>query len=349
MSTNKTKLVGIIAGTGTLILFVLPFFVFAADYIPLASIPGTTEVGKTTASLSSYLTGMYRVGIGAAGILAVLMLVWGGFQYATTEAVMGKSESRGIIMNVVWGLAVILGSYLLLVTINPRLVDIGLTIGNLNRVNRTRIPTPEETYGKFLDSMLQRVQATSQKARDIKKLSDDKRLERGLLQQKIDEGNYENDAELESLQSQINLLDKEVGFLDVQEVNVRNYENALDQIDLNSKNMLDCLTGYGSCQRYVSNSAVSRFIRNKILGGRSETQLQADEAEAAKFLDGAQKDANKRMAELRAAGLTQRADALQTKINGMTDQFTRGKDFGRACDGATKPMPTNWRSGDACP
>ena len=58
MSTNKTKLVGIIAGTGTLILFVLPFFVFAADYIPIASIPGTTEVGKTTASLSSYLTGM---------------------------------------------------------------------------------------------------------------------------------------------------------------------------------------------------------------------------------------------------------------------------------------------------
>lgn len=139
-----------------LLIFSGSMFVVHAqtDYIPLAPIPNITDTGKTTTSLPTYLTGLYKTGIAAAGILAVLMLVWGGFQYMTTEAVSGKSESKGIIMNVVWGLATVLASYVLLYTINPRLVDIGLALTNLNSVTKTRIPTAQEAYGQRLDQLL---------------------------------------------------------------------------------------------------------------------------------------------------------------------------------------------------
>src|SRR3989344_856527 len=142
---------------------VIPALLLAqTDYVPLAPLPNITDLGKTTTSLPTYLTGIYKLGIGAAGVLAVLMLVWGGFQYMTTEAVSGKSESKGVIMNVVWGLATVLASYVLLYTINPRLVDIGLAIGKLNPVTKTRIPSVADTYGNYLNKLLADINVLNQ-------------------------------------------------------------------------------------------------------------------------------------------------------------------------------------------
>ncbi|TSC84535.1 MAG: hypothetical protein G01um101417_200 [Parcubacteria group bacterium Gr01-1014_17] len=182
----------------TFLLFAGSMFVVHAqtDYIPLAPLPNTvllpnntpdpqcnpldenalkpgTDAYKEKCKLSSanalprYLTGIYKTGIAAAGILAVLMLVWGGFQYMTTEAIQGKSESRGVIMNVVWGLATVLASYVLLYTINPRLVDIGLALENLRPVTKTRIPTAQDTYGKILDDLLKSVNEGKAKLKEV--------------------------------------------------------------------------------------------------------------------------------------------------------------------------------------
>ena len=170
------KIIGFIIGLIGLVELISPITITAqTDYVPLAPLPNITDTGKTTTSLPTYLTGIYRLGIGAAGVLAVLMLVWGGFQYMTTEAVSGKSESKGVIMNVVWGLATVLASYLLLYTINPRLVDIGLAIGKLNPVTKTRIPSAAETYGKKLDQLLADLNAVNQQP-DVIAAKDAKRI-----------------------------------------------------------------------------------------------------------------------------------------------------------------------------
>src|SRR3989344_5506582 len=55
------------------------------EYVPLAPIEGTTNAeGKT--NLGYYLTGMFKVGVAGAGVLAFLMIVWGGFTYLSTDA-----------------------------------------------------------------------------------------------------------------------------------------------------------------------------------------------------------------------------------------------------------------------
>src|SRR3990167_444303 len=47
------------------------------------------SVDETT-TLSEYLNTFFKIGIGIIGVLAVIMLIVGGVQYMTTDAISGK-------------------------------------------------------------------------------------------------------------------------------------------------------------------------------------------------------------------------------------------------------------------
>lgn len=106
-----------------------------SSYIPLAPIPGTGASGCNPANqncsvtLGSYLLGIYKIGIAAAGVLAFLMIVLGGFTYLSTDAVSGKEEGRHRIMNAAGGLILALASWVILNAINPNLVSLNLAFG----------------------------------------------------------------------------------------------------------------------------------------------------------------------------------------------------------------------------
>ena len=98
------------------------------EYVPLAHIEGTTNAeGKT--NLGYYLTGMFKVGVAGAGVLAFLMIVWGGFTYLSTDAITGKEEGKAYIERAIGGLILALTSFIILNTINPDLVELDLTFG----------------------------------------------------------------------------------------------------------------------------------------------------------------------------------------------------------------------------
>ncbi len=99
------------------------------NYTPLAAIPspsGTGNVGST--DLATYFSQMYQLGVGVATALAVLMVIWGGVEYITTDAIGGKEEGKQKIQNAILGLLLALGSYLILQTINPALLNTNLNI-----------------------------------------------------------------------------------------------------------------------------------------------------------------------------------------------------------------------------
>jgi len=107
------------------------------EYTPLAPLPGTTnEEGKT--DIQTYIPGIFKLVIGIAGVLAVLMIIIGGVEYITTDAIQGKSEGKARIQNALWGLVLVLVSWILLYTINPK-----LTVFNLN----VETTTSEQTSG----------------------------------------------------------------------------------------------------------------------------------------------------------------------------------------------------------
>jgi Type IV secretion system pilin len=113
-------------------LFLLPtVIVLAADgvtsYIPLVSLPGLFTAGKATNPVE-IIKGIYGLAIGIGSVIATVMIIYAGFEYMYVESMGQKSAAKERIQNAFWGLLVILGSYILLRTINPSLVEFSLTL-----------------------------------------------------------------------------------------------------------------------------------------------------------------------------------------------------------------------------
>jgi hypothetical protein len=73
--------------------------------------------------LADYLTGVYRYAVFFASILAAVILIIGGVQWLTAAGDAGRvGAAQKKIINSVVGLVLVLGSYLVLSTINPNLV-----------------------------------------------------------------------------------------------------------------------------------------------------------------------------------------------------------------------------------
>jgi hypothetical protein len=79
-------------------------------------------------NLNEYLVYAFNLVIGLAAVAAVFMIVLGGFEYMTTDAWSKKEEGKKRLTNAIVGLLMVLTSYLILKTVNPKLVDIPSTI-----------------------------------------------------------------------------------------------------------------------------------------------------------------------------------------------------------------------------
>lgn len=101
----------------------------AQNYTPLVPLPGTVVQGGTTTNLSSYLSGIIKLLIALGGALAILFAIIGGTQYvaASTNPSL-KEGAKERLMGALIGLAIILTSYLLLNSINPKLVQFNLAL-----------------------------------------------------------------------------------------------------------------------------------------------------------------------------------------------------------------------------
>ncbi len=94
------------------------------EYIPLAPLPLAKDGALlTTYTISTYLSGMFKLIIALGAAFAVLMGITGGIQYvASGIAPAARKGAKERITNAIIGLIIVLTSYLILNTIDPRLV-----------------------------------------------------------------------------------------------------------------------------------------------------------------------------------------------------------------------------------
>ena len=112
-----------------------------ADVIPLAPVP---DLNGGVNSLPEYLNAVFRVVIIVGAILAVLRIIWSGFEYMTSEAVGQKKDARGVITAAIGGLILLIATTLILTVINPSIV-------NLDALNFNTLDMPSEKEpGTFL-------------------------------------------------------------------------------------------------------------------------------------------------------------------------------------------------------
>ena len=114
-------------------------------YCLLAPLPGlSTESTTTVASgttnvlfenavnvsggFGEYALAIIRIVIGLMGVLAVIMIVFGGIQYMISSSGGEKAGGKERMTNAIYGLLLALSSYLILNTINPNLVDLKITV-----------------------------------------------------------------------------------------------------------------------------------------------------------------------------------------------------------------------------
>lgn len=98
----------------------------------MAPLPGiANNVGDTT-TLEKYVPAIFKLAVGLSAVAAVLMIVIGGFQYISSDAILGKTAGRERIMNAIYALVLIIGAWLILNTINPNLLKIKLNIDKVS-------------------------------------------------------------------------------------------------------------------------------------------------------------------------------------------------------------------------
>jgi hypothetical protein len=116
------------------------------EYHLLAPIPQLiNDSGGDTTDTVAFIPGLFRLAIALATGLAVLMIIYGGFQYLSTDAWGEKNDAKGTIQNAVVGLLLTLSSYLIIATVNPKLVEFDLSIPIYDittKLDRPNIPEP---------------------------------------------------------------------------------------------------------------------------------------------------------------------------------------------------------------
>lgn len=101
------------------------------EYKLLSPVAGAQPVVSTFGEYMKYVIPFV---IQLAAVLAVIQIVIGGFEYAVSEAVTNKQEAKDRITQAVIGLLLGLTSYLILNTINPKLVELQIPIPKITCV-----------------------------------------------------------------------------------------------------------------------------------------------------------------------------------------------------------------------
>ena len=89
-----------------------PFLVFARDYhLPFLPKPEKIDAG----SLETFLQDLFKFGLGVAGFLAVVFLIWGSIEYMLYPSNLTQErKAKEKIWNAIFGLILILATYLIL-------------------------------------------------------------------------------------------------------------------------------------------------------------------------------------------------------------------------------------------
>jgi hypothetical protein len=107
--------------------------------IPGADLSAAERVGDVVnvPFLAQYINGAYRYGVTIVLIIAIVMVVYGGFRYLVGASMGDIQAGKKIIQDALIGMLIVLGAYMLLNTVNPETLN--LSVLKLQFVSRIDI------------------------------------------------------------------------------------------------------------------------------------------------------------------------------------------------------------------
>ncbi|HQQ38243.1 MAG TPA: D-alanyl-D-alanine carboxypeptidase family protein [bacterium] len=108
--------------------FIMPEFQIPIDTITLTEVycTGPNNSGQCEIPwIAEYIKGIYQYGLGIGGILAAIVLMAGGVLWLVSAGDVSKiSQAKDLIIGSITGLIILLGTYLILSQINPKLTTL---------------------------------------------------------------------------------------------------------------------------------------------------------------------------------------------------------------------------------
>jgi hypothetical protein len=126
-----------------ILVFTLTHWLLAAPVSAVTistAIPGMTSDVTTSTAPGEFVSGFYQFALMIGGVLAFGAVVYGGVLYAASAGNPSKqSEGKEWIKSAIFGLLLLAAAYLVLYTINPNLVNLGLpTLQSINASSPTQ-------------------------------------------------------------------------------------------------------------------------------------------------------------------------------------------------------------------
>lgn len=115
------------------------------DYVPLEPLPcqePSGNCGQTGNNFPAFVSAIFRALITVGGLFAVVMIVVAGIGYMISESAVDIEKAKHRAQAALWGLLLLAGSWLILNTINPRLLEF-----NLNALEELRTMLPGSSSG----------------------------------------------------------------------------------------------------------------------------------------------------------------------------------------------------------
>jgi hypothetical protein len=123
----------------------LPVFVSAQA----VNIPTLVDLPiKNQGNFNDYINLLYKLSISAAALLAVVKIIIAGAKYMLTDIVTTKGEAKKDIQGALVGLLIIVGAVVILETINPALINGGLTLSPVERLQGLGSQSPVAVGGQ---------------------------------------------------------------------------------------------------------------------------------------------------------------------------------------------------------
>jgi hypothetical protein len=147
------------------------------SYIVLAPLPGTTDCENRAVKsgescrtdLPTYLTGIFKLFIALAAIIAILTIIWAGIKYMSAEKIGSKKEAIESIQNALWGLLLIILSFIILNTINPKILNFNLSISQIDETPPEPDAPDLSGFGLAIEKALKDLNQANLEAKEMEK------------------------------------------------------------------------------------------------------------------------------------------------------------------------------------
>ncbi len=163
------------------------------NYILCETVPGINPIQNDPAA---FLRQLYILALALAGTVAFVQIVRGGILYSLSGVVNSKNEAKAIFKGVAQGLALLMGAYVVLNTINPALVN--LKFPDAENYFPTVVGSGPFGNGKTLEEIDDEIVKEMQ---SMKPLTQDQKLRVEEYQKKFD-----NQAGIDTMQDEVDII-----------------------------------------------------------------------------------------------------------------------------------------------